>query len=108
MSDPLPLVDTAGRVYEPTTLRVQRSVSKQSAVSGEEVIEVHQFATTPAKVTVGINLTKNLGNYEAAKVMVSCTRPCYVGEEEDAYQEALRFAWEKAGSLIQEVPRLLG
>lgn len=46
----------------------------------DEVIEgeVQIFATTPAQVTIGAGVTKNLGNYESLKLDVRLTVPTYV------------------------------
>jgi hypothetical protein len=42
-----------------------------------EHIEIRPFATVPAKVSVSLGRTVNLGNYESAKVNVLFELPCY-------------------------------
>lgn len=54
-----------------------------------EKINVKLFATTPAKVSVGLGRTVNLGNYESARVDVMITVPCYVEEIPEVYKETL-------------------
>lgn len=43
-------------------------------------IEIQKFQTHPAYVRVGYGLTLNLGNYEAARLDVSVSVPCYQEE----------------------------
>jgi len=73
----------------------QAFVSRQYVVSGEEdgpptqkdeVLEIHNFTTEPAKVTVEMGMTVNLGNYESARIAVALVLPCYKEEIEDAYE----------------------
>lgn len=61
----------------------------------EEVLEVHQFVTEPAKVVVDYGLTLNLGNYESARIGVAVTIPCYKEEIEKAYKVATDWAESK-------------
>ena len=51
----------------------------------EEELEVSTFVTEPAKVSLEMGLTLNMGNYEAARITVSATVPCYNEEMNDAF-----------------------
>lgn len=43
-----------------------------------ELLGVHQFATTPAVVNRGYDFRRNLGNFTTAQVSVHVSLPCYV------------------------------
>lgn len=78
-------------------LPVQAFVSRQFCKSGKDVglatqvdetIEVRRFVTEPARVSVEMGMTVNLGNYESARVNVMLTVPCYFEEHDQAYEFA--------------------
>jgi hypothetical protein len=48
-------------------------------------LRVHRFLTEPAKVSVSMGLTINLGNFNSCRIDVSLSTPCYREETEDAY-----------------------
>lgn len=84
-------------------------VSRQYQTAGQppeapdvknEVLEIQLFVTEPAKVSVGMGLTLNLGNYEAARIDVSLFVPCYREEADEAYKYA--HGWVE-GRLAAEV-----
>lgn len=84
-------------------------VSRQYQTAGEppeapevknETLEVQQFVTEPAKVSVAMGLTLNLGNYETARIDVSMLVPCYREEADAAYKYA--HGWVE-GRLAAEV-----
>ena len=54
----------------------------------------------PAFITVSYSMTKNLGNYESAKIQVGLTLPCYPEEVEEKYPEVRQFVEEK---LMEEI-----
>lgn len=58
--------------------------------SAEDLIAVSTYVTEPARVRVAKHLTRNLGNYESAKVSVSVEVPCYA--EESEIDRAFEFA----------------
>lgn len=62
-------------------LRVKRTVYGQDT-EREEIIEVPAFHGPVAYVRVGGSVTKNLGDYNSAKVEVSISLPCYPTPEE--------------------------
>lgn len=61
----------------------------------DEVLEVHQFVTDPARVRISVGVTKSLGDYEFLRVDVSVEIPCYVEEIDAAYEYAARTASER-------------
>lgn len=73
--------------------------------AADEVIQVHVFQTQPAIVKFGVGLTRNMGNYESARLDVSVSVPCYSEHIEAAYAEARRWAEAK---LKEEVDGLQG
>lgn len=101
---------TKGNIMTPTqhatTIFVSRTIKKQGeaevADGGSETLEVHQFATTPAVVSVSypIKLTKN---YQAAGIDVGISLPCYAEEIDDAFQRANDLVIER---LKVELPKL--
>ncbi len=89
---------------ERTLLPTQAFVSRQFSRSGEpvgkpnqqeEILEVHEFAVTPASVKVEMGMTINLGNYESAKITVALIQPCYSEEKDAAYDYAKRWVEER-------------
>jgi len=67
----------------------------------EDTFEPVRFAegVEPARVSVSLGLTLNLGDYESAKISVTCTLPSHVEELEEAFVAARNFAGTK---LIEE------
>lgn len=91
----------------PTTIKVSRSIKRQGTqeqVSDDEpeTFEVHQFATTPATVSISypIKLSKN---YQTAGITVGVTLPCYVEEVDAAFERATEIVVKK---LKDEMPKL--
>lgn len=72
-------------------------------VYGEEVVEstplkVPNFQGVPvARVTTGASYTKNLGNYESAKITIEVSLPCFPVEEE------IVRAYDKSQTLMGEM-----
>lgn len=70
-----------------------------------EEIDVRTFPDNvePAKATVGLKATVNLGNYENAQAFVSVTLPCYEEEVEAALDEAEEIADNKISEVLKEI-----
>lgn len=70
-------------------MRVKRVVYGQE-VEREDILDVPAFHGPVAYVRVGGSVTKNLGDYNSAKVEVSVSLPCYPTPEEidRTYREA--------------------
>ena len=102
------LVEPAS-VIVPTTITVLRSIkigkTGEEIVSGEatEVIEVHQFATTPAMARVMIPI-KKAHNYNSAGLIVGVDLPCYKEELPEALEKAYGLAKER---LLSELPKII-
>lgn len=66
-----------------------------------EPLKVPDFQGVPvARVTTGASYTKNLGNYESAKVTVEVSLPCFPVEEEIV--RAYDTAQVLMGDMLQE------
>ena len=76
----------------------------------EEELEVRVFPENvePAKVSVGLNSTVNMGNYESLKLSVHVTLPCYAEEVEEAFDKARDFCEEKITQMLSDVERNRG
>ena len=74
-----------------------KSVAKRD-FAPQEVIErfVGEDEASPAYVSVGGRLTKNLGNYESVQISVSVTLPCKPTEK------AVRDMRAKASGMVEE------
>lgn len=84
---------------------VLRTVSGKevSSTQDEEEIEIHQFITEPAKVTLTMGVTLNLGNYEGARIDVGITVPCYKEEVDQAHADALKWVETR---IVKEIDQL--
>jgi hypothetical protein len=74
----------------------------------DELLAVHKFLAPPAKVSCGMGLTINMGNYESARIDVVVEVPCYREEVEEAYTYARKFCEsrikDEAGSIKNKSP----
>jgi hypothetical protein len=68
-----------------------------------EPLTVQRFVTEPARVSVGMGLTLNLGNYESARIDVSLVVPCYCEETEEAYVYARDWVEKKLEAEVQDI-----
>jgi len=73
--------------------------------AGEDVMDPVKFpdGIEPARVSVTLGLTLNLGDYESAKISVTCTLPTIVEELDHAYDCAREFAGSKLVIIKGEV-----
>lgn len=78
--------------------------------SDQEVICVTAFPedVVPATVGVTMGLTINMGNYEFAKIDVTCSIPCYREEMNEAHLWASKFAEERLQKEVGEIRALAG
>ena len=58
----------------------------------DDLVEVHVFATEPARANAEISRTVNLGDYESVRVQVGVSLPCYKEEIGPALEEASAIA----------------
>lgn len=95
---PQPIEEEGPRnVTAATRVFVQRQYREGGAVTGEEeerddLVEVHVFATEPARANAEISRTVNLGDYESVRVQVGVSLPCYKEEIGPALEEASAIA----------------
>ena len=61
----------------------------------KEEEEILDFEVEPARVSMSMGMTVNLGNYESARLDVSVSLPCYREEVEYAYAHAREWVEEK-------------
>lgn len=92
----------------PTVAFVQRQFFSGKDAKGppevkNETIQVRRFLTEPAKVSVAMGLTLNLGNYEAARIDVSLTSPCYQEERDDAYEDSKRWVETRLQKEVEDI-----
>lgn len=80
------------------TIMVHRTVYGQE-VETKETIRVPKFLTTPARVRVCGSVTRNLGNYNSARVEVAIEVPC--NPEQSDIEAAYNFA---SGLIDQYIP----
>ncbi len=69
----------------------------------EELITVRQFVTEPAIIRRGYGLTINLGNFEAARLDVGISFPCYREEIIDADNFASDFCESRIKHEVAEM-----
>lgn len=75
-----------------------------------EVVGQVQVSGAPAKVCVGVGLTKNLGNYESLRAYVELTLPCAPTEQdiEESYAMAKSWVDDKINEINSEVSAQIG
>jgi hypothetical protein len=86
---------------------VNRTYTKDGKISSqngdEGSIAVHRFDTTPAEVGITKSVTLNLGNYEFARIDVTCRVPAYIEELDEGYRFADAFVEAKIKYEIERV-----
>lgn len=93
---------------KPIKMRVARVFKKSgelvSASDGDvETVDTPLFVGPTATVSCGLSRTVNLGDYESAKIDVFMSVPCYLGEEQLAFEYAKSFAAEKLAEEVKKV-----
>lgn len=68
-----------------------------------ETMEVRRFLTEPARVSVMMGMTLNLGNYESARIDVSVALPCYREEVDAAYVQAHEWVNSRLQKEVEDV-----
>lgn len=95
-------------------LAAQLFVTRQFAVSGKDVgdpsqadetLAVRRFVTEPARVSVEMGMTVNLGNYESARITVALVVPCYYEERDAAYDFAKEWVTKRTVEEAKEARR---
>jgi hypothetical protein len=98
-----PIVRSRTRPQRPLDLEIAEgtvlvhSVAYGTENESRETIRVPVFGTTPAKVRVCGSITRNLGDYNSARVEVMVELPCYPVESE------IRRAYDYATGLVDEL-----
>lgn len=110
---PVPRPGPSDIVVVPTTIRVSRSVKfkkdastpaeEAQSTEPDEIIEVHRFATEPARVHIGVDMKKNK-EFNSAGIMVNVTLPCYVEEIPQGIQKAYDTVMER---ILKELPNII-
>mgnify|MGYP000093891773 CR=1 FL=1 len=88
-----------------TTIQVKVNREIEEDKLEQQVLEVHEFQTTPAMVEVKAGMTKAIGQFEFLRVDVGITRPCYTEEIEEVQGEV---AIKVANALNDELDNYLG
>lgn len=81
-------------------VEVRTTVLGKEEVS-EEKIRIRPFVTNPATVSVKAGFTKNLGNYESARVDVFLSMPCYSEEIDNVYEQVKDWVDARVDSLYE-------
>lgn len=93
-------------VYE-TKIRVHKTIKvdgeDQGTTSEDEIIEVQQFATTPAMAVVSVPV-KVTRNFQSVGVDIGVWLPCYKEELPAAIEEAYRMAKQRVN---EEMPTII-
>lgn len=71
--------------------------------TAEDTLEVNKFVTEPAKISLTMGVTINLGNYEGARVDIGISVPCYTEEVEATHKFASTWVETK---LVKEIEQL--
>lgn len=102
--DEASLAHTEAPIVNETRIRVSRTVKldgrDQETATEEDLIEVRQFATTPAMAvaTVPIKISRN---FQSVGVEVGVYLPCYREELPEAIEKAYTMAKER---VLREIP----
>jgi hypothetical protein len=64
---------------------------------------VQRFLTETARVSAGMGLTLNLGNFESARIDVSISLPCYCEEVEEAYDYARQWVEKRLDAEVKDI-----
>lgn len=77
-------------------IKTSRKVGKNPTEFSEKRIRVDDLPAHPAYVRVDGGLTKNLGEYESAKLSVSISIPCHPEDK------SIRKAYGRVSGLVEE------
>lgn len=87
---------------KPALVMVETTLLENGTIKGEPVtaseIEIKSFVGPTANVGVGVQYTRNLGNFESVKVNVMINSPCYPEEVEHMFAQVL----DKAKGKLEE------
>ena len=98
-------VEEAGTYSYNTMYRKGVRKPWEPITAGEDTLDPVRFpeGVEPARISVTLGLTLNLGDYESAKISVTCTLPTPIEELENAYDCAREFAGSKLVLIKGEV-----
>lgn len=77
----------------------KRDKEPETTDESTDTIEVSDFVVPPARVTLELGVTINLGNFESCRLSVGVEVPCYREELDDAYAYWLDYA---KGKIVEE------
>jgi aspartate/tyrosine/aromatic aminotransferase len=69
----------------------------------QDRIRIRPFVSNAASISVKAGFTKNLGNYESARVDVMLTMPCYPEEVDRIYEEVKDWVDARIDYLWKEI-----
>lgn len=87
----------------PATLKTAIKKPDGSLHESEEQVDSILTDEALAMVTMGASFTKNMGNYESAKVSVSLSYPSQVGEVDQTFEVVKAFVDKKMEALLIEM-----
>ena len=88
---------------EPVTRTVTTAYGKADGETVQETLEVREFITAHARVSVEFGMTLNLSNFESARVSVQVSLPCYAEEVEAAYGQARKWVEDKMNAEVDSI-----
>ena len=103
---------TSSEVHRvPTTVRVSRSVNVSgedtaSDSEDEEVVEIHQFATTPAVIHFSYPIKRAI-HFQSVGLEVGVSLPCYVEELDEGFNKAKQLVVSRMAQCMEEVDKVL-
>jgi hypothetical protein len=106
------MTETATAQIHETKITVERSIKIGKDIKGgsepPETIEIHKFATTPAKAIAEVSFRKSKQAYDglwvAGEIKIGCEKPCYSEELPQATEAAYEAVKAR---ILKEVPELL-
>lgn len=90
---------------KPIVSTVSQKHASGAETESQTIQGVVESIVDPCNVNVSMGMTKNLGNYENVKFMVSLTHPCENNPEamEDAFQFAKKWVETKVDAIHKEI-----
>jgi len=85
-------------------VEVRKTVFGEESVSNDR-IRIRPFVGHPATVSVKAGFTKNLGNYESARVDVFLAMPCYPEEVDGIYEQVKDWVDSRIEALYSQIKK---
>lgn len=89
----------------PVVATIEKSYKDNTQTTEDIILGESTNPQATASVSVGVGLTKNLGNYESVKISISLTVPCLPTEDdiEETYTNAKNWVDTKVNEINDEI-----